>query len=151
MHSFWSATPTPRGCTQLPLARYRLHSVLKNWRGNERQLYCLRLSRSSRQVDCARKSPLLTNLYIPIESLVSFRPILHRAVSMPAVLDLLLWMGYQARLGEGVSSAGRACDWYTSGIPKFNLRFQDSEELKIVIHRASTGHKMVYFGILKIV
>ena len=54
--SFSPATPTPRGCTQLPLARYRLYCILRDGRGNERQLHCLRFLRSSRQVDCARKN-----------------------------------------------------------------------------------------------
>ena len=51
--SFPPATPTPRRwCTQLPLALYRLHCMLKNGRGKERQLHCLRLLRFRRQVDC---------------------------------------------------------------------------------------------------
>ena len=49
--SFSPAMPTARGCTQLPLTRYRLYCILKNGRGNERQLHCLRFLRSSRQVD----------------------------------------------------------------------------------------------------
>ena len=55
MHSFSPATPTHRGCTQLPLAGYRLHCILKIPRGIERQLDCLRFLRSSRQVDCVRQ------------------------------------------------------------------------------------------------
>ena len=38
---FSPATPTPRGCTQRPLARYRLHCILKNGRVSERQRHCL--------------------------------------------------------------------------------------------------------------
>ena len=48
---FFTSHATPRGCTQLPLARYRLHFILKNRKGNERQLHCLRFLRSSRQMD----------------------------------------------------------------------------------------------------
>ena len=69
--SFSPATPTPRGCTQLPLARYQLHCILKNGRGNERQLLCLRFLCSSRQVDCARKNRQLSDLDVLIKSLVT--------------------------------------------------------------------------------
>ena len=47
-----SATPTPRGCTQLLRGRCRLHCILRNGRGNDRQLHCLRFLFFSHQVDC---------------------------------------------------------------------------------------------------
>ena len=52
VYSFSPATPTPSVCAQLQLARWWLHCILQNERGNARQLHCLR---SSRQVDCASK------------------------------------------------------------------------------------------------
>ena len=70
MHRFSPATPTHIGCTQLLLAHYRLHCMLKSGRGNERQLHCLRLLRSSRQVDCARISRQLSDLNALIKSLL---------------------------------------------------------------------------------
>ena len=69
MHSFSAATPTHRGCTQLPLARYRLHSILKNGRRYEKQFHCLQFSRSRRQVDSARKNRQLSDLYVITKSL----------------------------------------------------------------------------------
>ena len=63
VHSFSPAAPTPRGCTQLPLA-YRLHCILKNGKVHERQPHCLRFLRSSRQVDCARKNRELSDLNV---------------------------------------------------------------------------------------
>ena len=57
-HSFSPITPTPRGCTQLPLVlcrSCRLHCILQNGRDNRRQLRCLQRLPSCRQVDCARK------------------------------------------------------------------------------------------------
>ena len=36
------ATPISRGCTQLPLARCRLHCILQNGVDNGRKLHCLR-------------------------------------------------------------------------------------------------------------
>ena len=75
MHSFSSATPTPRGCIQLPRACYRLHCILKNEEKggggggcNERQLHCLQFLRSSRQVDCTRKNQQPNDLYVIIKS-----------------------------------------------------------------------------------
>ena len=56
--------------TQLPLVRYQVHCVLKNAKGNERQLHCLRFLRSSRQVECARKNRQLSDLYVLMKSLV---------------------------------------------------------------------------------
>ena len=70
MYSLSSATPTHTGCTQLELARYRLHCLLKSGRGNKRQLHCLRFLRSSRQVNCARKNRQLSDLHVNIKSLV---------------------------------------------------------------------------------
>ena len=70
VHSFSPVTPTPRACTQLPLTRYRLHFILKNGRGNERQFHCLRFLCSSRQVDCERKNRQLSDLYVLTKSLV---------------------------------------------------------------------------------
>ena len=54
----------------MSLARYRLHCILKYGRGNERQLHCLRFLRPSRQVDCARKTRQLSDLYVLTKSLV---------------------------------------------------------------------------------
>ena len=70
MNCFSPATPTPRGCTQQPKARYRKHCMLKNGRGNERQLRCLQFIRPSRQADCARKNRQLDDLYVLITSLL---------------------------------------------------------------------------------
>ena len=67
---FFSSYAHPTGCTQLPLARYRLHCILKNGMGNKRQFHCLRFLRSSRQMDCARKSRQLNDLYVLIKSLI---------------------------------------------------------------------------------
>ena len=68
--SFSPATPTHRGCIQLPLARYPLHCELKNGSDNERQLHCLRFLRPSRQVACALKNRQLSDLYVLIKSLL---------------------------------------------------------------------------------
>ena len=69
VYSFSPTTPTRRGCTQLPLARYRPRCILKNGKGNERHLHCLRFSRSSRQVDGERINRQLSDLYVVIKSL----------------------------------------------------------------------------------
>ena len=70
--------PHPRGCTQLPLARCRLHCILQNGRGNGRKPSCLRFvlsSRSSRLVDCARKIRQLWDLIkLIIYSLFIIKP-----------------------------------------------------------------------------
>ena len=72
MHSFSPTTPTPRGCTHLPLVRWRLHCILLNGRRKGRQLHCLRfLTLFSSQVDCARKNRHLTHLTLLIKSLIT--------------------------------------------------------------------------------
>ena len=59
--SFSPAMLTCRGCTQLLLARWRLHCncILQNGKGNGRQLHCLRFLLSSRQMNCARDLTVL--------------------------------------------------------------------------------------------
>ena len=66
--SFSPSMPTPRGRTQLPLARYRLHCILQNEKGIGRQLHCLRLLRSSRQMDRACKNLQLTDRTVLIKT-----------------------------------------------------------------------------------
>ena len=58
------------------LARYRLHCILMNRRGNERQLHCLRFLCPSRQVDCARKNRQQSDLYVLVKSLVTLHLLL---------------------------------------------------------------------------
>ena len=88
VHSFSPPTPTPRGCTQSPLASYQLHCILKNGRGNESQFHCLRFSRSSCQVDCARKNRQLSGLYVLLKSLLI---IMARKVRSGETSSLLQW------------------------------------------------------------
>ena len=64
MYSFSPATVTLRGSTQLSLACYRLHCILRDGRDNERQLHCFRFLRSNQQVDSARKNRQLSDFYV---------------------------------------------------------------------------------------
>ena len=71
VHNFSPATPTPRGCPKLPLARWRLQYTLQNRRGKGRHLNCLWFLSSSRQLDWAPKNLQLLDLTVLTKSLVS--------------------------------------------------------------------------------
>ena len=85
MHSFSPATPTLRGCTQLPLARHQLRCIVQNGKGNDRQLLCLPFLRSSRQVDCASKNLQLSDLYVLIKFLVPLSKYLKKSIDLGKV------------------------------------------------------------------
>ena len=61
--NFSPATPTFRGCTQLPLANCRVRCTPHDGRGKGRQLHCLLFLLCIRQVDCARIKPTAQRSY----------------------------------------------------------------------------------------
>ena len=60
------------------------HCILKNGRGNEIQLYCLRFLRSIRQVDCACKNRQLSGLCLLIKCLIEGSPEERGLLAVPA-------------------------------------------------------------------
>ena len=112
MYSFSPATSTPRGCTQLPLAHWRLHCLLQNGRGKRRQLHCLRFLRSSRQVDCAHKTLQLTDLSVLIHSLAIQRAQLNIPLSTsPTRIILTHQFGVDSALAALLQARSTELNW----------------------------------------